>query len=373
MKKSLIALSLVSVFAAGGAYADTTLIKTSEIEAFAKEHNINVSKTGQLKQGNKVVGRIDSNDKAVSIKLNNATNHFNDAQILIDRETGKAVAIGDGEVADLGKVAIADDEAKVDPKKPSGGDKPIFIDPIDPKKPNNGGNVTPARTNVKASEIKKLAEAGYTAKVDSKGNAQIFDKGGKIAGVVNKDGKGGYMVVDANTGERSGIIIENDLDIDIPNVNPVVPEVDIVNPIVDEIEQIRDVANRTVEDIYSNGSAVAAKSVANESRINKLEDSFKDMAARQDKFEDKLNKMDKKMDGVMAGTHAVTNARPMVAGGQTAFGVGTGFAGSAQAVAVGVAHNFKDSAWSVSATTNVSTGSGVKTQVSGGVGAHYVF
>ena len=123
--------------------------------------------------------------------------------------------------------------------------------------------------------------------------------------------------------------------------------------------------------------ALALKLPLNQSLMNSdidsLESGFKDMAARQDRFEDKLNKMDKKMDGVMAGTHAVTNARPMVAGGQTAFGVGTGFAGSAQAVAVGVAHNFKDSAWSLSATTNVSTGSGVKTQVSGGVGAHYVF
>ncbi|MBC7004840.1 YadA C-terminal domain-containing protein [Photobacterium sp. BZF1] len=138
-------------------------------------------------------------------------------------------------------------------------------------------------------------------------------------------------------------------------------------------DEIYKTGGKAVEDIYNTGSAVAAKSVANEQRIDSLETGFKDMAARQDRFEEKLNKMDKKMDGVMAGTHAVTNARPMVAGGQTAFGVGTGFAGSAQAVAVGVAHNFKDSAWSLSATTNVSTGSGVKTQISGGVGAHYVF
>ena len=162
------------------------------------------------------------------------------------------------------------------------------------------------------------------------------------------------------------------------NVEPL-PDPEVVTPenrAVENSNKIADIyeaGDAAAKYIETEGSKVASRSIANENRINKLEDSFKDMAARQDKFEDKLNKMDKKMDGVMAGTHAVTNARPMVAGGQTAFGVGTGFAGSAQAVAVGVAHNFKDSAWSVSATTNVSTGSGVKTQVSGGVGAHYVF
>ncbi|PSW08512.1 hypothetical protein C9J01_23075, partial [Photobacterium rosenbergii] len=280
----------------------------------------------------------------------------------------------DAKTGERGGFVIADDTVKpIDPDTPNNGKKPTPIKPDD-KNGNGGSNLTPGQRNiVKASEIKKLAEAGYSAKIDAKGNAQVFDKSGKLAGVVVNDGKGGYQAVDTNTGERGNFTIVDDTNSDVPNPNPIIDDKEIITPIVDEIEQIRDVANRTVEDIYSNGSAVAAKSVANENRINKLEDSFKDMAARQDKFEDKLNKMDKKMDGVMAGTHAVTNARPMVAGGQTAFGVGTGFAGSAQAVAVGVAHNFKDSAWSVSATTNVSTGSGVKTQVSGGVGAHYVF
>lgn len=232
---------------------------------------------------------------------------------------------------------------------------------------------------------------------DDRGKFTIKNEEGKYQTYTyTKDGSGKYVVTDTKTGSKITADHEGKIAVDGKRVeevkvidnNSVIngedqnwqPNNDIiavdseVNARIDEAKkEAYEAGSKAVDNIYREGSAIAAKSAANESRINKLEDSFKDMAARQDKFEDKLNKMDKKMDGVMAGTHAVTNARPMVAGGQTAFGVGTGFAGSAQAVAVGVAHNFKDSAWSVSATTNVSTGSGVKTQVSGGVGAHYVF
>ncbi|MGF1835049.1 YadA-like family protein [Photobacterium sanguinicancri] len=131
---------------------------------------------------------------------------------------------------------------------------------------------------------------------------------------------------------------------------------------------------KAAESIVAKEYTAAAKHVAKQdARITTLESDFSKMAERQDALEKRVDKVEKKMDGVMAGVHAVTNARPFVQNGQTAVGVGTGFAGSAQSVAIGAAHSFDDSAWSMSASMNVTTGSGVKTDVSGGVGAHYVF
>lgn len=82
-----------------------------------------------------------------------------------------------------------------------------------------------------------------------------------------------------------------------------------------------------------------------------------------------IKRLDEQMDGVMAGTHAVNNARPYLSGeGATAIGVGTGFAGSSSAVAIGAAHAFTDGL-SASMTLNVTTGS--YSEVSGGAGVQY--
>ncbi|OAN13719.1 hypothetical protein A3K86_14205 [Photobacterium jeanii] len=143
-----------------------------------------------------------------------------------------------------------------------------------------------------------------------------------------------------------------------------------IRKIRDELDKNSKAAYDVVEKEYT----AAAKHVAKQdARITTLEQDFSKMAQRQDALENRMDKVEKKMDSVMAGVHAVTNARPFVQDGQTAVGVGTGFAGSAQSVAIGAAHSFEDSAWSMSASMNVTTGSGVKTNVSGGVGAHYVF
>lgn len=84
-----------------------------------------------------------------------------------------------------------------------------------------------------------------------------------------------------------------------------------------------------------------------------------------------IDRLDSKIDGVMAGVHAVNNARPYLnAEGQTAVGAGVGFAGSNSAVAVGVAHAYTES-WSFSATMNVTTGD--SSELSGGVGTQYTF
>ncbi len=84
-----------------------------------------------------------------------------------------------------------------------------------------------------------------------------------------------------------------------------------------------------------------------------------------------IDRLDNKMDGVMAGVHAVNNARPyLTEQGQTAIGAGVGFAGSNSAVAVGLAHAVSDN-WSVSATMNVTTGD--ESELSGGFGTQFTF
>ncbi|MEZ9328754.1 YadA C-terminal domain-containing protein [Vibrio breoganii] len=78
-----------------------------------------------------------------------------------------------------------------------------------------------------------------------------------------------------------------------------------------------------------------------------------------------------RLDGVMAGSHAVANARPMLSQeGDTAVGVGVGYAGDAGAVAIGVGHSFNED-WSASGTVNATTGD--YSEVSAGAGVQYVF
>lgn len=84
--------------------------------------------------------------------------------------------------------------------------------------------------------------------------------------------------------------------------------------------------------------------------------------------------MEDRIDQVGASLHAVTNARPMVSAGQTAFGVGMGFSGSVEAIAVGVGHAFGDSGWSASGTINHATGTGnVGSDTSAGFGVQFAF
>ena len=84
--------------------------------------------------------------------------------------------------------------------------------------------------------------------------------------------------------------------------------------------------------------------------------------------------LDDRMDQVMASSHAITNARPVLANaGEYAVGVGVGFAGSTEAIALGGAYQVNDS-WSVSGTMNYATStSHASSDFSAGVGAHYRF
>lgn len=84
-----------------------------------------------------------------------------------------------------------------------------------------------------------------------------------------------------------------------------------------------------------------------------------------------IDRLDDRMDGVVATSHAVVNAKPsLMKAGQSGVGVGTGFAGSTSAIAVGVAHSFNEN-WSTSATMNATTG--LESELSAGAGVAFVW
>ncbi|MGR5079467.1 YadA-like family protein [Photobacterium swingsii] len=240
---------------------------------------------------------------------------------------------------------------------------------------NDKDNHDYARAEAIASEVDKAIASGSKVSIDGHviSRANIEDVA-KVYHEMSDEER-----IDASKYVQDAII-NGKVKVESDGVRPD----DVVIP--DHIEIERNKAK--IEELYKQADAVtkyaideatkeytaAAKHVAKQdARISTLEQDFSKMAERQDALEKRVDKVEKKMDSVMAGVHAVTNARPFVQNGQTAVGVGTGFAGSAQSVAIGAAHSFDDSAWSMSASMNVTTGSGVKTDVSGGVGAHYVF
>ncbi|MEZ8741506.1 YadA-like family protein [Photobacterium swingsii] len=237
---------------------------------------------------------------------------------------------------------------------------------------DGNGNKYTVRTNGDEIYVTENGRGGVTHKVETNAEGKISKVNGESAHYFKVDDK--ELPPNPDEEQRNKI---QDEKIE-KNHNEINEKVDDVarrtKKEIDAIYDEADKASTAAYDVVAKEYTAAAKHVAKQdARISTLEQDFSKMAERQDALEKRVDKVEKKMDSVMAGVHAVTNARPFVQNGQTAVGVGTGFAGSAQSVAIGAAHSFDDSAWSMSASMNVTTGSGVKTDVSGGVGAHYVF
>ncbi|NGN98852.1 hypothetical protein G5S52_14720 [Grimontia sp. S25] len=93
----------------------------------------------------------------------------------------------------------------------------------------------------------------------------------------------------------------------------------------------------------------------------------------QQQMNERFAEMDEQMDGVRAGMHAITNARPFVTEGEFAIGAGVGFSGSKEALAIGGAYGFNEKI-SVSGTFHYETSGKVSgSEVAGGVGIQYKF
>lgn len=204
-------------------------------------------------------------------------------------------------------------------------------------------------------------DSGAVVKVDNNGGTEVVGvakiKGDAIhitdgerqiiGSLGEKNEHGNDFIVDTTTGDWTP---DNGLEV------PTDPDFGITPPVDNELPPI-DLEN-ALDYIYEQGSA-AYNDLTNE------------MFLFKDEVNQRFKDMDARIDNTNASLHAVTNARPMVMEGQTAFGVGTGFAGSASAIAIGVAHSFEDTGWSASATVNATTGS--QSEFNGGAGLQYAF
>lgn len=98
------------------------------------------------------------------------------------------------------------------------------------------------------------------------------------------------------------------------------------------------------------------------------------IASLNKQFNQMKQEFNDKLDQTNAALHATVNARPIANNGDWAMGVGMGFSGSTEALAFGIAHNFKDTGFSVSGTFNFASGtSNVNSDTSGGVGFQLAF
>ena len=246
----------------------------------------------------------------------------------------------------------------------------------------NGVNpITPTVDEKIAMVNQKFADLGLTAHVTESANGQsvlVYGDGESIL-LNDLDEKG-----IADIKDRATKAIKDD------QITPISP-IDGEKPVPSEGQNIVEGINEKVAELketYTGEKGKSAKDITTEklSAIYKTQaqtDSRQDTAISTNAAGIKENKeaitflnteidrLDNKMDGVMAGVHAVNNARPyLTAEGQTAIGAGVGFAGSNSAVAVGLAHAVSAS-WSVSATMNVTTGD--ESELSGGFGTQYTF
>nr|WP_245907236.1 YadA-like family protein [Photobacterium sanctipauli] len=185
---------------------------------------------------------------------------------------------------------------------------------------------------------------------------------------VSTDGNGRWEVVSpGHPIEKPGI----DNPIERPEVDHPIERPPVRNPIDGEraleiqqkVNEARDTVADANDDIY-------ARIGSNTSRMDSLESEFKDFAAQTNQ---RFDELDEQMDGVRASLHAVTNARPFVTNGEFAVGAGVGFAGSKEALALGGAYGINEQL-SVSGTFHYETsGKYSSSEVAGGVGVQYNF
>ncbi|MCD9503598.1 hypothetical protein GLP37_15565 [Photobacterium phosphoreum] len=263
----------------------------------------------------------------------------------------------------------------------------------------NGVNpITPTVDEKIAMVNQKFTDLGLTAHVTESANGQSFLVYGDGESILLNDLNDEGI---ADIKERATKAIKDDqIETPITPIDPgfgvdpidvVIDPIDGEKPVPSEGQNIVEGINEKVAELketYTGEKGKSAKDITTEklSAIYKTQaqtDSRQDTAISTNAAGIKENKeaitflnteidrLDNKMDGVMAGVHAVNNARPyLTAEGQTAVGAGVGFAGSNSAVAVGLAHAVSAS-WSVSATMNVTTGD--ESELSGGFGTQYTF
>lgn len=234
------------------------------------------------------------------------------------------------------------------------------------------GNVT-ISNGKDAYNVKENVDGTYT--IDSHGDQTIT--------IDPKTGKVNYF--DAKSGEDSETTIEinddtanwkpnNDVIVDDPSP----AHVDVVTPITGDEEEAAKVIDETSRFI---DKSVTESRIEADAYATKTDATLKDHGKRIGNLEqdmkamgDKMLVLEDRMDGVVASSHAITNSRPVLSqAGQYGVGVGMGAAGSKQAIAIGGAYQISDN-WSGTMSVNYETKGKVSNdQLSAGVGAQYIF
>ncbi len=144
-----------------------------------------------------------------------------------------------------------------------------------------------------------------------------------------------------------------------------------------------------IEEIYKAGDAAAkwaervadgayteldTKIAGNSARIGENTKRIDGLESEMKAMGDNMLALEDRMDGVVATSHAVANARPVLStAGEYGVGVGMGASGSKKALALGGAYQINAN-WSTSMTVNYETaGKRTKSNLSAGAGVQYKF
>ncbi|MEG3219471.1 YadA C-terminal domain-containing protein [Vibrio gigantis] len=226
----------------------------------------------------------------------------------------------------------------------------------------NGGS--DGTLTVVDGEIKDLDSKtiGNVQRLDN-GDLAIRGEGGFEFVAGNRDGDLHGSVANKPEFEQGPIEPEDKPKPELPEWSPE----DVIFTAKEAVDQARDQYQQDQNRQTIREAAQDVRISSNTNRIDNLEAEMRNMG-------DKMLELDDRMDGVVASSHAIMNARPALNSvGDFGVGVGMGFAGSKEAIALGGAYAFNEN-WSASASLNYETsGNFSDSQVSGGAGVQYTF
>ncbi len=336
MKKSVIALALVSTFTAATASAATAEMDFTKVSDVISE----------IKNRGGTIKDVGANTSMVNVDGKNYTVRSNGDEYFIE-EAGRGGNTHHVETNAEGKVTKVNGESahhwEVDGNELPNPNKDVNKEQIE----NNRENINNNGNNIDRNE-KQIDK--NSSKIDANGN-KIDHNGSKIDANSNKINDN-RTDIDRNRDQadrNSQNIDKNSSKIDINS-----------NKIDANKKELENKADKAVKDIYKNAKDAAdyvekaandyhAKAAdayngldnkigKNSRRIDSLENDFKTMAKRQDAMENRMDRNEGKMSNGVAGVAAMANI-PTVAG-KTTIGGGMGYFNGSKALAVGASTSF---------------------------------
>lgn len=358
MKKTLIALTVTSLFSTCAlASTGNVAVELGEIENVVNElaadgYTVDVVEVSNGKM--KSVIRDAEGVAIGTVESQNGSHYISNDNNLIDinTNTGKITRV---QRTDGGDTTV-DTYQVVDSWKPNND----VANHTDGTEMETATQVEDAIERVKASDPKKITDI------------RLKDGQGNEVAVINKGNIDSYIQEFNKLDDKDKAQVLRD--IKAAATNGQIKEHTVETPNNDIIEIDTEVNARIEEAgkaIYKD-AAIAYNDL--DSRVNSNSNRISGLESQMKKMGDKMLDLEDRMDGVVATSHAVTNARPMVQdAGEFAMGVGIGAAGSKQALALGGAYQFNAN-WSSSVTVNYETaGKRSNSQVSAGAGVQYRF